>query len=187
MLTEKEKLASGEFADVSDPEINASYRAALKKVLELNKYTIHMDGYRQALRKLIPDVPDSVIVSTPFQCDYGFNIRFGKNVFVNAGCCFLDGGIIEIGDYTQIGPSVQIYTPDHPMDYIERRKPVERSLPVRIGADCWIGGGVVICPGVTIGDRCIIGAGSVVVKDIPDDSLAVGNPARVVRKLNEGA
>lgn len=183
MATEKEKLARGEFADVTDPEINSAYRAGLTKVRELNKYTIHMEGYREALRELIPDVPDSATVSTPFQCDYGFNIRLGRNVFVNANCCFLDGGVVEIGDYSQIGPAVQIYTPDHPMDYIERRKPIERSLPVKVGSDCWIGGGTVICPGVTIGDRCVIGAGSVVVKDIPDDSLAVGNPARVIRKL----
>ncbi len=95
---------------------------------------------------------------------------------------FLDGGYITIGTHTLVGPCVQIYTPHHPMDYQERRGSKEYAYPVTIGEDCWIGGGAIICPGVTIGNRCVIGAGSVVTKDIPDDSVAVGNPARVIRK-----
>ena len=95
---------------------------------------------------------------------------------------FLDGGYITVGAYTLIGPCVQIYTPQHPFDYLERRVEQEYAYPVTIGEDCWIGGGAVICPGVTIGDRCIIGAGSVVTKDIPSDCVAVGNPAKVIRK-----
>ena len=104
------------------------------------------------------------------------------HVFVNANCTFLDGGYITIGTHTLVGPCVQIYTPHHPMDYQERRGSKEYAYPVTIGEDCWIGGGAIICPGVTIGNRCVIGAGSVVTKDIPDDSVAVGNPARVIRK-----
>lgn len=176
-------MARGEYADTSDPEITASYSTTLRKLLKLNSFTIHMDGYRDALRAVIPAIPDSSVINTPFHCDHGVNIVIGENVFVNFNCCFLDGGAIEIGDHTLIGPAVQIYTPEHPLDYKERRKTIERSLPVRIGADCWIGGGAVICPGVTVGDRCIIGAGSVVTKNIPADSLAVGNPAKVIRKL----
>ena len=90
---------------------------------------------------------------------------------------------ITIGDRTLIGPNCQLVTPNHPIDYMERRKPVETGFPITIGEDCWLGAGVIVCPGVTIGNRCVIGAGSVVVKDIPDDSMAVGNPARVIRKL----
>ena len=97
----------------------------------------------------------------------------------------LDGGIITIGSHTKVGPNCQFLTPNHPIDYIERRKLVERCSPITIGEDCWLGGGVTVCPGVTIGDRCIIGAGSVVVKDIPSDSMAVGNPCRVIRKLDK--
>lgn len=97
----------------------------------------------------------------------------------------LDGGIISIGSNTQVGPDCQFLTPNHPIDYVERRKPVERCFPITIGEDYWLGGGVTVCPGVTIGDRCIIGAGSVVVKDIPSDSMAVGNPCRVIRKLKK--
>jgi len=97
----------------------------------------------------------------------------------------LDGGMITIGSNTQIGPNCQFLTPNHPIDidYMERRKPIERCSPITIGEDCWLGGGVTVCLGVTIGDRCIIGAGSVVVKDIPSDSMAVGNPAKVIKNL----
>ena len=108
----------------------------------------------------------------------------GEGVFINANCTFLDGGGISIGDHTLIGPNCQLYTPHHPTDYLERRKPVETGKAIRIGDDCWLGGGVIVCPGVTIGNRCIIAAGSVVTRDIPDDSLAAGNPAVVKRKLD---
>ena len=90
---------------------------------------------------------------------------------------------VKIGNNTQIGPNCQFLPPNHPIDHIERRKPIERCTPITISEDCWLGGGVTVCPGVTIGDRCIIGAGSVVVKDIPSDSMAAGNPCRVIRKL----
>lgn len=183
MLKELEKMALGGFGDTSDPEIRTLYEKTLRNLKVLNNLTLDMDGYREALDAVIAGVPDSSTILTPFHCDYGVNIHISDNVFINAGCTFLDSGSIEIGRHTLIGPSVQIYTPEHPMDYIERRKTIEKAYPVKIGADCWIGGGVVICPGVTIGDRSIIGAGSVVTKDIPADSLAVGNPARVIRAL----
>ena len=102
---------------------------------------------------------------------------------INYNGTMLDGGLISIGANTQVGPNCQFLTPNHPFDPVERRKPVERCSPISIGEDCWLGGGVTVCPGVSIGDRCIIGAGSVVVKDIPSDSLAVGNPCKVIRKL----
>ena len=110
-------------------------------------------------------------------------IKLGENVFINYNGTMLDGGLISIGSNTQVGPNCQFLTPNHPIDFVERRKPIERCSPITIGEDCWLGGGVTVCPGVTIGDRCIIGAGSVVVKDIPSDSIAVGNPCRVIRKL----
>lgn len=182
-MSEFEKMARGEFADTSHPDITALYCVAQRGLKKLNSLTVDMKGYRKALEAVIAGVPESSVIMTPFHCDYGVNIRLAESVFINSGCTFLDSGSIEIGKHTLIGPSVQIYTPEHPMDYLERRRTIERALPVRIGADCWIGGGVVICPGVTVGDRTIIGAGSVVTKDIPADSLAVGNPARVVRTL----
>lgn len=176
-------MARGEFGNTSDPGIVALYDATMRNLRKLNNLTKDMEGYREALEAVVQGVPSSSVVMTPFHCDYGVNVHIAEDVFINCGCTLLDSGRIEIGRHTLIGPSVQIYTPEHPMDYMERRKTIERALPVRIGEDCWIGGGVVICPGVIIGDRVIIGAGSVVTKDIPADSLAVGNPARVIRKL----
>ena len=108
----------------------------------------------------------------------------GENVFVNYNCVMLDAGYIRIGRNTKVGPCCQFYTPQHPIDYVERREPKETAYPITIGEDCWLGGGVVVCPGVTIGNRCVIAAGSVVVKDIPDDSLAAGCPAVVKKRLN---
>ena len=110
-------------------------------------------------------------------------ITLGEHVFINYNCTFLDGGGIRIGDHTLIGPDCHLYTPQHPMDYVARREPQEYSVPITIGADCWLGGNVTVCPGVTIGDRCIIAAGSVVTHDIPSDSLAAGNPAVVKKRL----
>ena len=118
-----------------------------------------------------------------FTCDYGYNIRLGRNVFINYHCIFLDCAPIEIGNDVQIGPSVQLYTAQHPLDAEVRRSGLESALPIRIGNDVWIGGGSVVLPGVTIGARSVVGAGSVVVHNVPPDSLVVGNPARMVRTL----
>ena len=109
----------------------------------------------------------------------------GEGVFVNFNAVFLDGGGITIGAHTLIGPNCQLLTPDHPHDYLERRKTIETGLPIRIGDDCWFGANVVVCPGVTVGDRCVIGAGSVVTRSIPADSFAAGNPCRVIRALTQ--
>lgn len=184
MMTEKEKMLAGEFSDTSDPELQRELIQGRERLGKFNRLTTSDKEYRSALRELVPGIPDSSVIMPPFQCEYGDRVTIGKNVYINFNCCFVDGGTIKIGDYSLIGPSVQIYTPQHPMDYLERRKTIEKAPAVVVGDDCWIGGGTVICPGVTIGDRCVIGAGSVVVKDIPADSLAVGNPASVVRKLN---
>ena len=121
----------------------------------------------------------------PFYCDHGHGIILGEGVFVNYNCTFLDGGYIRIGDHTLIGPNCQLYTPHHPLNYEERREAKEYEYPITIGDDCWLGGGVIVCPGVTIGNRCIIAAGSVVTKDVPDDCLVAGNPAVVKRCLNQ--
>lgn len=120
----------------------------------------------------------------PFYCDYGDGIYAAEGVFINFGAVILDGAKVTIGRKTLIAPGVHIYTAQHPLD-ADERDAYENCLPVTIGERCWIGGHATICPGVTIGDRCVIGAGSVVTHDIPADSLAVGNPAKVIRKLNQ--
>jgi len=140
---------------------------------------------RALQRELLPHMDESAMVLTPFRCDLGFNIRIGKKVIINYNCSFLDNAEISIGDHTLIGPDCHLLTSKHPVNYLERRNPVDHPQPIRIGDDCWLGGNVTVCPGVTIGDRVIVAAGSVVVHDIPDDVMVAGNPAVVKRNLKE--
>ena len=185
MKTEYEKMRSQELYYFSDPEIHASLVHAKKVCARLRSMTICDDDYRQVIEELIPGIPQSTTICPPFHCDHGTGIILGENVFMNYDCIMLDGGYIRIGKHTLIGPHCQFYTPQHPMDYVERREEKETAYPITIGEDCWLGGNVVVCPGVTIGTRCIIAAGSVVTKDIPDDSLAAGVPAVVKRSLKK--
>ena len=185
MKTEYEKMRSQELYYFSDPEIHASLVHAKKVCARLRSMTIYDEDYRQVIEELIPGVPQSTTICPPFHCDHGTGIILGENVFMNYDCIMLDGGYIRIGKHTLIGPHCQFYTPQHPMDYVERREEKETAYPITIGEDCWLGGNVVVCPGVTIGNRCIIAAGSVVTKDIPDDSLAAGVPAVVKRSLKK--
>lgn len=185
MRTEYEKMRSQELYYFSDPEIHASLVHAKKVCARLRSMTIYDEDYRQVIEELIPGLPQSTTICPPFHCDHGTGIILGENVFMNYDCIMLDGGYIRIGKHTLIGPHCQFYTPQHPMDYVERREEKETAYPITIGEDCWLGGNVVVCPGVTIGNRCIIAAGSVVTKDIPDDSLAAGVPAVVKRSLKK--
>lgn len=184
MKTEFEKMRSQEFYDFSDHEIDLSLKHAKDACLRLNRLTITADGYREALEEVVPGIPQSSEICPPFFCDHGNGISIGERSFINYNCTILDGAYVTIGNDVKIGPNCQIYTPQHPLDFKERRGTRETSYPVTIGDDTWLGGGVIVCPGVNIGRRCVIGAGSVVVDDIPDDSMAVGVPARVIRKLN---
>ena len=185
MKTEYEKMRSQELYYFSDPEIHASLVHAKKVCARLRSMTICDEDYRQVIEELIPGIPQSTTICPPFHCDHGTGIILGENVFMNYDCIMLDGGYIRIGKHTLIGPHCQFYTPQHPMDYVKRREEKETAYPITIGEDCWLGGNVVVCPGVTIGNRCIIAAGSVVTKDIPDDSLAAGVPAVVKRSLKK--
>lgn len=181
-VSEFEKMRNGELADCASPEVQASFRRAKSILAKMRMMSVYDEAYRTLLEQLIPNIPKTSTILPPFYCDHGHGIILGKNVFINAGCTFLDGAFIKIGNYTLIGPSVQIYTPHHPMDYRMRRQEKEYAYPVTIGNDCWIGGGAVICPGVTIGDRSVVAAGSVVTKDVPSDVLVAGNPA-IVKKI----
>lgn len=183
MKTELEKMRSSELYSFADAEVTASIVRAQKLCARLRTMSIHDDDYREVMEELIPGIPKSSTICPPFHCDHGHGIILGENVFINYNATMLDSAFIRIGKNTKIGPNCQFYTPNHPMDFMERRKPQETGHPITIGEDCWIAGGVIICPGVTIGNRCIIAAGSVVTKDIPDDSLAAGCPAVVKRRL----
>jgi maltose O-acetyltransferase len=183
MKSEKEKMLAGEDYFGNDKELVAERIKAKKLLHKLNVTEYVIDGIsRNILQQLLPNSNKRIYIEPPFHCDYGYNIHSGENVYFNVNCVVLDAMKISIGSNVLIGPGVHIYTATHPLNGIERRTK-QFSKPVSIGNDCWIGGNSVICPGVTIGNGCTIGAGSVVTKDIPANSLAVGNPAKVIRKL----
>ena len=183
MKTEFEKMRGEELYRFSDSEIMASLTHAKELCRRLQTMTINDADYRRVVSELIPGLPESSTVCPPFHCDHGNGIHIGEHVFINYDCVMLDGACIRIGNHVKIGPKCQLYTPQHPIDHVARREPQETAYPITIGDDTWLGGGVVVCPGVTIGSRCIIGAGSVVVHDIPDGCMAAGNPAVVKKRL----
>ena len=183
MKTEKEKMLAGE-TYFSNDKILVSERVKAKKLLHklnVTEYLMNVNA-RNILQQLLPNAHKRLYIEPPFHCDYGYNIHTGENVYFNVNCVILDSAKVEIGSNVLFGPNVHLYTATHPIDAIERRT-VEFSKSIAIGNDCWIGGNAIILPGVKIGNGCTIGAGSVVTKDIPDNSLAVGNPARVIKKL----
>lgn len=184
MKTEKEKMLNGENYFSNDKELVSERLKAKKLLHKLNVTEYVMNGNaRNILRELLPNAHKRLYIEPPFHCDYGYNIHSGENVYFNVNCVVLDCSKVTIGSNVFFGPGVQIYTATHPLDAVERRT-TESSIPITIGNDCWIGGNTVICAGITIGNGCTIGAGSVVTKNIPDNSLAVGNPAKVIRKFN---
>ena len=184
MKTEKEKMFAGEPYDAHCKEMIAIRTKVKHILLKLNVTEYYTDKFQDTINELCPNSAKNVHLEPPFYCDYGENIFAADEVFINFGAVILDGAKVTIGRKTLIAPGVHIYTARHPLNIKERRV-WEDCLPVTIGEECWIGGHVTICPGVTIGDRAVIGAGAVVTKDIPPDTLAVGNPARVTKKLNE--
>lgn len=183
MKTEKKKMLSGEYYAASDKELVIDRLNAKKllKELNINEYLVTSKA-KNIQKQLIPHAPENLYIEPPFHCDFGYNIYCGENVYFNVNCVVLDVVKIIIGSNVFFGPAVQIYTACHPLDPIERRNN-EYGKPVTIGDDCWIGGGAIILPGVSIGNRCIIGAGSIVTNTIPDDTIAVGNPARPINYL----
>ncbi len=178
-LSEKRKMLAGQPYDAGDPELVADQRAALLWMERVNRATTLAADERAAiLREGLGAFGPGSVIRSPFHCDYGYNIQIGAGVFLNFNCVILDVVRVAIGDRTQIGPGVQILAADHPRDPAERATGREWGRPITIGRNVWIGGGAMILPGVKIGDDAIIGAGSVVSRDVAPGVTVVGNPAR---------
>jgi maltose O-acetyltransferase len=184
MKTEKEKMLAGELYNAMDLQLTEERTTARLLIKALNESREDQPEERGAIVKsLLPHAGPGLWLQPPFYCDYGYNIIIGEKVFFNFNCVVLDVMPVTIGNRTLFGPNVQLYTAMHPMDHKERATGLEYAKPIVIGEDVWIGGSVVVCPGVSIGDRSVIGAGSVVTKNIPPDVFAAGNPCRVIRPL----
>ncbi len=185
MSSERQKMLAGEMYDPLDPELAAARERARDLCQALNATR---EAQQQERRRILCDLlgrgGDTVWMQPPFFCDYGSNIELGERVFFNFNCVVLDVCPVRIGSFSLFGPAVQIYTPMHPFN-AKLRRLQEFGKPIEIGSDVWIGGGAVILPGVRIGSRAVIGAGSVVTRDVPDDMFAAGNPCRVIRAITE--
>lgn len=183
-MTNKERRDK-QMAYISDESIMEEQKVCRRKLQKLNFMDrSDFDGIRKAVSELLGK-SEKAFINPPFYCDYGTNIEVGKNFFVNYNCTILDVAKVKIGDNCQMAPNVAIYTAGHPIHPISRNSGYEYGKEVTIGDNVWIGGNTVICPGVHVGDNVVIGAGSVVTRDIPDWSIAAGNPCRVIRKITD--
>ena len=178
--TQKQRMLAGELYDAGDDEIQADLAATREWLVRYNAALgMSSQDRRVLLAERFGAVGDGSTIRPPFHCDYGFNVELGAGVFLNFGCVILDVVKVTIGDKTQIGPHVQILTADHPRGAAEREAGLEFGRPIHIGRNVWIGGGAILLPGITVGDDAVIGAGSVVTRDLPAGATVVGNPARV--------
>lgn len=186
-MAEKDKLHTGEIYFPNDPDIMSRQAVWQDMVMEYNNIP-HVQPERRAgmLKKLFAEVGEGCYVETPFYANMGgHHVHFGNYVYANYGLTLVDDTHIYVGDNTMFGPNVTIATAGHPIDPQLRERGLQYNMPVRIGKNCWLGAGVIVLPGVTVGDNVVVGAGSVVTKDIPSNVVAVGNPCRVLRKVGE--
>ena len=185
-MTELEKCRQGLLYDTTFPGREEAHLVCAELCYDYNHTRpSDMAGREAILRKLFGKLGKNPYVEPTLFCGFGFNIEAGDNFFANNNCVFVDPGKITFGDNVLIGPQCGFYTALHPIDPQLRAQLLEAAYPITVGNDVWFGGGVKVLPGVTIGDNCVIGAGSVVTKDIPANSLAVGNPCRVLRQITE--
>lgn len=187
MSTEKDKMLRGEIYDANyDPQL---IEERMKCKIMCRKYNDLMpdrlEERKALLKTLLGYTGENFYIEQPFYCDYGYNISVGDNFYSNVNLVILDGAKVTFGDNVFIAPDCGFHTAGHPLDVVRRNKGLEYARPITVGNNVWIGAGVHVLPGVTIGDNCVIGAGSVVNRDIPANSLAVGNPCRVIRSLEE--
>lgn len=183
--TEKQKMLAGELYFAQDPELAAENKRACRLLRMYNTTTEEEKEKRsQLLNELFGKIDSEITIVPPLHCDYGSNIYVGNKLYMNYGCVILDCNTVHIGDNVKCAPYVQIYTAYHPIEPEIRQAGLELAAPINIGNNVWIGGGAIICPGVTIGNNTTIGAGSIVVKDIPANVVAAGNPCRIIRHLS---
>ncbi len=186
-MTEKEKMLAGEWYDANyDKELLAMRLKAEQDCYDFNHARPQSAQQLESLKIILgTQIPEGVTVLAPVYFDYGKNTTFGEDTFVNHGCYFMDGAPITIGSHVFIGPFSGFYTANHPLDYVNRNKGLEKALPITVGDNCWIGANVTVMPGVTIGSGCVIAAGSVVTKDLPDNCLAAGVPATIKKRITQ--
>lgn len=184
-MSEREKMLGGELYNAGDQELAMGRRRARDLLARLNATRDAETELReQLLSELFGSRGKTLIIEPPFWCDYGSNIYCGDRVFINFNCVILDPAEVHVGSNVLFGPMVQIYTATHPMDSKTRATWLESARPIKIGSDVWVGGGAIICPGVTIGDRCVIGAGAVVTKNVPEGVFVGGNPAKIIKEVS---
>ncbi len=187
-LTEYEKMLNGQWFNALDPALRDLRVLAKQRLAQLNNTTPEQIKLRRRLQlALFGSVGQQVFIEPPFFCDYGQHIHLGDKVFFNVNCVVLDVAPVRVGNNVFFGPAVQLYTVNHPLLAAERRSGQQRAFAITIADDVWLGGGVIVCPGVSIGARTVVAAGSVVTKDLPEDVLASGNPCQVIRKLDNGS
>ena len=186
MKSEKEKMISGKPYKAFGDELLAERQYAKEMIFDFNSLRPNqIDERNEILKRLLGKTKDKYFIEPPFRCDYGYNIEIGENFYSNYNLIILDCAAVKIGDNVLIGPNVSIYTAGHPIHYEIRNQEYEYAFPVIIGDNVWIGGNVVINPGVSIGENSVIGSGSVVTKDIPNNVIAIGNPCKVLRVITD--
>ncbi|MDR6515269.1 sugar O-acetyltransferase [Chryseobacterium camelliae] len=184
-MTEKEKCAQGLLYNANyDPELIKERMACKDLCLEYNQLkNTDTERRNRLIKAIIPDSKTNICIEPSFWCDYGYNIRLGENFYANHNLVILDCAEVSFGDNAFIGPNCSFYTAGHPLDAKQRNEGLEYARPIKVGDNVWFGGNVVVLPGITIGNNAVIGAGSVVTKDIPDHAVAVGNPCKVVKMI----
>ena len=186
-MTMKEKMLSGELYLCDDADILREQAECLELQYEYNlTRPSEAEKRKELLSKMFAEIGEGCYIEPPLHANWaGKHVHFGKNVYANFNLTLVDDNHIYVGDNTLFGPNVVVATAGHPIDPELRDKQYQYNIPVRIGKSCWLGAGVVVLPGITIGDNVVVGAGSVVTKDLPDNVVAVGNPARILRKVDE--
>jgi len=185
-MTEKEKMIQGKPYNALSEDLVGERQYAKELVFDVNTLRpSDLEPRNVLLKRLLGKVGNHFFIEPPFRCDYGYNILIGDDFYTNYNCTILDCAKVTIGDHVLFGPNVSLFTAGHPLHFEPRNAGFEYALPITIGNNVWIGGGVIVNPGISIGDQVVIGSGSVVTKDIPPNSMAVGNPCKVIREITD--